>query len=121
MGMMPLQSTGLPHSDTPGSMAVCAYPGIFAAYRVLHRLLEPRHPPSALDFFLYDNSILLDLQAIKRVLYVSRKYCLYNLIHHLHQYVKELHPQYIKQGKCNAKGNSSTTHLRTTITKRRGE
>ena len=43
---------GLPHSDTPGSKAACASPGIFAACRVLHRLPEPRHPPCALSFFL---------------------------------------------------------------------
>jgi hypothetical protein len=35
---------GLPHSDTRGSQAVCAYPRIFAACHVLHRLWMPRHP-----------------------------------------------------------------------------
>ena len=49
---------GLPHSDTPGSMAICAYPGFFAAYRVLHRLREPRHPPPALLYFLRSNPSL---------------------------------------------------------------
>ena len=44
-------SAGFPHSDTPGSTAVCASPGSFAACRVLHRLLEPGHPPCALVFF----------------------------------------------------------------------
>ena len=43
-----LQPGGLPHSDTPGSPALCASPGIFAAERVLHRLREPGHPPCAL-------------------------------------------------------------------------
>ena len=43
-----LQPGGLPHSDTPGSPALCASPGIFAAKRVLHRLREPGHPPCAL-------------------------------------------------------------------------
>ena len=43
-----LQPGGLPHSDTPGSRALCASPGIFAAKRVLHRLREPGHPPCAL-------------------------------------------------------------------------
>ena len=43
-----LQPGGLPHSDTPGSPALCASPGIFAAARVLHRLREPGHPPCAL-------------------------------------------------------------------------
>ena len=39
---------GLPHSDTSGSLPVCGSPELFAAYRVLHRLLAPRHPPYAL-------------------------------------------------------------------------
>ena len=42
---------GLPHSDTCGSMAGCASPQLFAASRVLRRLLEPRHPPCALVHF----------------------------------------------------------------------
>ena len=41
-------SGGFPHSDTCGSMAICASPQLFAAYHVLHRLLVPRHPPYAL-------------------------------------------------------------------------
>ena len=51
-GMTGLQPAGLPHSDIPGSTAICASPGLFAAYHVLHRLREPRHPPSALAYFL---------------------------------------------------------------------
>ena len=43
-----LQSTGLPHSDTAGSIRVCQSPAFFAAYRVLPRLPKPRHPPFAL-------------------------------------------------------------------------
>ena len=43
-----LQHSGLPHSDTRGSLLVCSSPRIFAAYRVLLRLWEPRHPPYAL-------------------------------------------------------------------------
>ena len=39
---------GFPHSDISGSLAICAYPELFAAYRVLLRLLVPRHPPCAL-------------------------------------------------------------------------
>ena len=46
-----LQRAGLPHSDTRGSKGVCPSPRIFAAYRVLHRLREPRYPPSALICF----------------------------------------------------------------------
>ena len=40
---------GLPHSDIPGSKLVCSSPGLIAAYRVLHRLLAPRHSPYALS------------------------------------------------------------------------
>src|SRR3990172_6390027 len=40
---------GLPHSDIPGSKLVCSSPRLFAAYRVLHRLLAPRHSPYALS------------------------------------------------------------------------
>ena len=29
-------------------MVICTSPRLFAAYRVLHRLPEPRHPPNAL-------------------------------------------------------------------------
>jgi hypothetical protein len=47
-GVPCLQHGGLPHSDARGSSRVCRSPRIFAAYRVLHRLWEPRHPPYAL-------------------------------------------------------------------------
>ena len=43
---------GLPHSDTCGSKVVCTSPQLFAAYRVLRHLWEPRHPPCALACFL---------------------------------------------------------------------
>ena len=39
---------GFPHSDIHGSRLACSSPWLFAAYRVLHRLLAPRHPPYAL-------------------------------------------------------------------------
>ena len=54
--MTALQAAGLSHSDIPGSMAICASPGLFAAYHVLHRLREPRHPPCALSYFSCDNA-----------------------------------------------------------------
>ena len=40
--------TGLPHSDIKESMVICTSSSLFAAYHVLLRLREPRHPPSAL-------------------------------------------------------------------------
>ena len=50
-GMSSLQDDGLSHSDICGSKATCAYPQLFAACHVLHRLREPRHPPCALSCF----------------------------------------------------------------------
>ncbi len=48
-----LQHGGLPHSEIRASTAICASTRLFAAYHVLLRLPEPRHPPSALiRFFL---------------------------------------------------------------------
>ena len=46
--MTMLHIAGLLHSDILGSILACRSPRLFAAYRVLHRLLMPRHPPCAL-------------------------------------------------------------------------
>ena len=46
-----LQPAGLSHSEIPGSKVICTYPRLIAAYHVLHRLREPRHPPDALTCF----------------------------------------------------------------------
>ena len=46
-----------PHSEIFGSLAMCAYPKLIAAYHVLHRLLMPRHSPCALcslTFMVYN-------------------------------------------------------------------
>ena len=43
-----LHSCGLLHSEISGSKCACHSPELFAAYRVLLRLLMPRHPPCAL-------------------------------------------------------------------------
>jgi hypothetical protein len=48
-GMTCLQHAGLPHSDICGSQLMCNSPQLFAAYHVLLRLWEPRHPPYALN------------------------------------------------------------------------
>ena len=42
-----------PHSEIRGSTAICAFPRLFAAYHVLLRSREPRHPPCALDYYLF--------------------------------------------------------------------
>ena len=39
---------GFPHSDIHGSLDICSSPWLFAACRVLLRLLMPRHSPCAL-------------------------------------------------------------------------
>ena len=49
-----LQTARLSHSEIFGSKVICTYPKLIAAYHVLHRLREPRHPPYALSYFLYD-------------------------------------------------------------------
>ena len=46
-----LQTGGLSHSEIPASMVICTSTGLIAAYHVLHRLHEPRHPPCALCSF----------------------------------------------------------------------
>ena len=43
-----LLTAGLSHSEIFGSKIICIYPKLIAAYHVLHRLHEPRHPPCAL-------------------------------------------------------------------------
>ena len=50
--MTVLQTAGLSHSEISGSQVICTYPELIAAYHVLHRLREPRHPPCALLLFL---------------------------------------------------------------------
>ena len=49
--IVPLQGTGLPHSEISGSKCMCHSPKLIAAYHVLHRLSNPRHPPYALSNF----------------------------------------------------------------------
>ena len=46
-----IASGGLPHSDIRGSRDICSSPRLFAAYHVLLRLREPRHPSCALLSF----------------------------------------------------------------------
>ena len=54
-----LQNAGLSHSEISGSKVICTYPELIAAYHVLHRLREPRHPPCALAYFL--SNLLLSI------------------------------------------------------------
>jgi hypothetical protein len=43
-----MTGAGFPHSDISGSKRVCRSPELFAAYRVLHHLMTPRHSSTAL-------------------------------------------------------------------------
>ena len=54
-----LQLVRFPHSEIPGSIHICWSPGLIAAYHVLHRLWEPRHPPCTLSYFLLLMPLLL--------------------------------------------------------------
>ena len=67
---------GLPHSEIHGSGDICSSPWLIAAYHVLHRLREPRHPSCALVSFLYDlfiwyQSVSHTFQLFLRLLRVS--------------------------------------------------
>ena len=42
---------GLPIRKSRDIMLVCSFPWLIAAYHVLHRLSDPRHPPCALSCF----------------------------------------------------------------------
>ena len=57
-----LQLDGLSHSEILGSKVICTYPRLFAAYHVLHRLQEPRHPPYALSYLF--SALLLLLSGV---------------------------------------------------------
>ncbi len=48
-GSFGISQRGFPHSEIPGSKLICSSPGLIAAYRVLHRLLVPRHSPYTLS------------------------------------------------------------------------
>ena len=63
--MTELHSAGLSHSEIRGSKVICTSPQLVAAYHVLHRLREPRHPPYALSYFLrLDTAFSLPLAQI---------------------------------------------------------
>ena len=63
--MHELLSCGLLHSDIPGSKCACHSPRLFAAYRVLLRLLMPRHPPCALISL---NSLFAELCLVLKII-----------------------------------------------------
>ena len=50
-----------PHSEILGSIPICKSPKLIAAYHVLLRLWEPRHPPCTLSYFLLRYRLLLGI------------------------------------------------------------
>ena len=58
-----LQLVRFPHSEIRGSIHICWSPRLIAAYHVLHRLWEPRHPPCTLSYFLLRYRLLLGMYA----------------------------------------------------------
>ena len=64
LSMTSLQLAGFPHSEICGLKDICSYPQLIAAYYVLHRLWEPRHPPYALNCFLISNNLLCTFMII---------------------------------------------------------
>ena len=54
-----------PHSEICGSKVICTSPQLIAAYRVLHRLLMPRHPSCALSSLTYFLTITSSLSNFK--------------------------------------------------------
>ena len=65
---------GFPHSDTRGSMAICASPRLFAAYRVLHRQLAPRHSPCALISLTVCDSLLKSFLSVVLKISPTRRF-----------------------------------------------
>ena len=92
---------GLLHSDICGSMSACDSPQLFAAYRVLLRLLVPRHPPYALirlTFFyiISDADLFIYPQLNNANLFNwALKYC-YFLFTHISSLVKKLSVQFAR-------------------------
>ena len=52
-----IKGVRLPHSEISGSKRICRSPKLIAAYHVLHRLSDPRHPPYALSNFQFLNKL----------------------------------------------------------------
>ena len=70
-----LQHAGLPHSEIFGSNLICKYPKLIAAYHVLHRLREPRHPPCTLYYFLLLMRLLRRMVCFFALVMMSHSRC----------------------------------------------
>ena len=69
--MAEVSSAGFPHSDIPGSLDICSFPGLFAAYHVFLRLLVPRHPPCALLCITFSSGKVPPSGSTRTSVYVS--------------------------------------------------
>ncbi len=65
-GCSGITRSGFPHSEIPGSKLVCSSPRLIAAYRVLHRLLAPRHSPYALSSLTTSFSAHAETRRLRR-------------------------------------------------------
>ena len=81
---------GLSHSEIRGSKVICTYPRLFAAYHVLHRLWEPRHPPYALFHLYRITSVIANKYELYRGIGVALRLArisddchLYNFVQHV--------------------------------------
>ena len=74
-----------PHSEISGSLAMCAYPKLIAAYHVLHRLLMPRHSPCALCSLTYSVKIFQSFafNITKNISWLTSQYVLKLYIIHV--------------------------------------
>ena len=68
--MTVLQTVRLSHSEIFGLRIICIYPKLIAAYHVLHRLQEPRHPPYALSYLFASRFLRRGRCLLKVVLFV---------------------------------------------------
>ena len=84
---IPDRSGGLPHSEICGLAVICTSPQLIAAYHVLLRLKEPRHPPYALIYFLSPFGTNIAANAGFLLYAFLLKLCFF-------QHVNELYPCY---------------------------
>ena len=71
-----------PHSEISGSLAMCAYPKLIAAYHVLHRLLMPRHSPCALCSLTYLVKIFKVLHLISQRIFLGLLLNMFEVIYY---------------------------------------
>ena len=81
---------GCPIRRSGDLMLVCSSPQLIAAYHVLHRLSEPRHPPYALKCFKRVITITRHLQLKYLLPNMSKNYFLFPERIHLREFVADV-------------------------------